>query len=140
MIIKICDHTFPFAAKTREVTPMHDAINVRRSKSPGKIFAITITTNEQIHTHHSLLVKLAIGSLISVLKLLSYYKTRKKKTKIPIFYDLTIETLTLNFPTRWQESAVIYFIAISYNIPEKTCPPLFVFSLIMKQQEITFPS
>lgn len=65
--------------------------------------------NEPIQTHHSSFVKSAIGLLI-----FSYtpFYFCKKAPELSIFSDLTIEILTLNFPTRWQESIVIYLLVI----------------------------
>ena len=39
-----------------------------------------------------------------------YIFSQIKSARIPIFSDLTIEILTLTFPTRWQERAVMHLI------------------------------
>ena len=78
-IIKICDHTFPFAANMRDVTPMHAATNVNKSKLPDEILDITIISREPIHTPHSFFVKLLIGLLIIMPKLLPIFKKIKRQ-------------------------------------------------------------
>ena len=64
MIIRICAHTLPFAAKIREVTPIRAAIRVSRSKSvENKLETITIK-RDAIHRIHSFFVKFFIGLFI----------------------------------------------------------------------------
>ena len=92
---------------------------------------------------HSFFVKLVIGLLITVSHLLHFIFCQKnaplhtpstkiqecpraglqiKSARIPIFSDLTIEILTLTFPTRWQKRAVIHLIFYFYNIYNQFCP------------------
>ena len=102
-----------------------------------------MTSSAPIQIPHSFFVKLVIGLLITVSHLLHFIFCQKnaplhtpstkiqkcpraglqiKSARIPIFSDLTIEILTLTFPTRWQKRAVIHLIFYFYNIYNQFCP------------------
>ena len=63
-IIKICAHTFPFAAKINDVMPTHAARRVSKSISPVSALEMITINSELSHRHHSFLVKLLIGLLM----------------------------------------------------------------------------
>ena len=101
-----------------------------------------MTSSAPIQIPHSFFVKLVIGLLITVSHILHFIFCQKneplhtpstkiqkcpraglqiKSARIPIFSDLTIEILTLTFPTRWQKRAVIHLIFYFYNIYNQFC-------------------
>lgn len=103
----------------------------------------SLTSSAPIQIPHSFFVKLVIGLLITVSHLLHFIFCQKnaplhtpstkiqecpraglqiKSARIPIFSDLTIEILTLTFPTQWQKRAVIHLIFYFYNIYNQFCP------------------
>lgn len=50
IVIKICDHTLPLAAKFNAVTPMQVATKVRRSIFPVMIFERITAASEPSHS------------------------------------------------------------------------------------------
>lgn len=62
----------PFAAKIREVTPIHAANKVKTLNSGDTIFDMIITNKEHNHSVHSFFVKFLIGLLILIF--LSYLR------------------------------------------------------------------
>ena len=65
IIISICAHTLPLAAKIRDVIPTQAAISVSGSIFLDQIFEIITSSREQNQIIHSFLVKSFIGLLIT---------------------------------------------------------------------------
>ena len=73
-------------------------------------------------THRLVLYTLEAGDCLFCVQECPRAGLQIKSARIPIFSDLTIEILTLTFPTRWQKRAVIHLIFYFYNIYNQFCP------------------
>ena len=69
-------------------------------------------------THRLVLYTLEAGDCLFCVQECPRAGLQIKSARIPIFSDLTIEILTLTFPTQWQKRAVIHliFYFITYTI------------------------